>query len=772
MVGGADFSLDVALLDPTEYLSGNRRIVVDTSALLEGRGGYSGGVPQLVMNCANALMANPLVIPKAVINELTRQASSSRAKRDPELAERAGLARAFVEDLVSDGLATTDFGGNTDFEADSEFTAIATVAAELGWEVLFLSADNTVKLEVRLIGQKGKVGHTAGVATAEGLVEVESPALLLKKGLSKKNAVASRPGKADEYDRLSRALKDWSDVFGLQTKSSKVAAPRKRPTPKTLGPLTPFANSVELKPIDQVIEVGVFPGEGDEVEVRGPEGIGRLVLGERISRGKEGSVYAIDSDPHRVAKVFKKGKVTTHRRDKVELMVQKGVRVPGIGFPESTLTYDGEFVGFVMPRAQGASVLNDTIFIPQELERLYPEWTRRDLVDICLAFLRQVKALHGINILIGDINPNNVMLGKDKDVWIIDIDSVQVEGYPCPVGWDEFTAPEILGGVQGLRTIDHERFAVAVLLFMIMMTGTFPYENSGSDDTVQNIRSGLFPYGYDGYSERELQPPLRWLYVWSHLSHDLKRLFWNSFHRDGSRYSPAERVTVEEWIRAFEGFKKILAYPDIDPQSLEIFPIRRKAERGARLLDCPQCGGEKFIAQIKLGGDLEFSTPSLCNNCLPDCLDCGEPRERESLEAGVCWACRKRRVVASQREKEKAEQVVREAERAKREAERAERAAQRARRDVLDHTRLCERCGKPYITLGEIDWLEERGILVRPVHKHDDPRCVPSQRASRPPIKSVSVGSVNTYQSTTMSPTSTPRAESLGKRIVRWFKNW
>lgn len=770
MADGADYLLDVALLDPKEYLSGTRRIVVDTSVLLEGRDGYSGGVPQLVMNCANALVNNPLVIPKAVLNELTRQASSSRAKRDPELAERASLARAFVQDLVSDGLATTDFGGNADVEADPEFTTIATLAADLGWEVLFLSADNTVKLEVRLVGKKAKVAHVAGVATAQGMVEVESPALLLKKGLSKKNAVADMPGKADEYDRLSAALKEWSDAFGLQTQSMKASPPKRVPIPRTQQPLTPFAKFVELKPLDQVIDVKSFPAEGDEVDFKRPEEAGRLVLGERISRGKEGSVYAIDGDPHRVAKIFKKGKVTAHRRDKVELMVQKKVRLPGISFPESTLSYDGEFVGFTMPRAQDAHVLNDTIFIPQELERLYPEWTRRDLVDVCLAFLSQVKALHDLNILIGDINPNNVMLGKKKDAWIIDIDSVQIEGYPCPVGWDEFTAPEILGGVQGLRSIEHEYFAVSVLLFMIMMTGTFPYENSGSDDTIQNIKSGLFPYGFDGKSERELQPPIRWLYVWSHLSRELKNLFWNSFHREGSRYRPADRVTVDEWIKAFEGFKRNLAHKTVDPQSLKVFPIRRKSEAGARLLDCPQCGGEKFIAQYGVGDglDKEFRTPSLCNDCLPKCSDCGEPREPDSLQDGVCWPCHQRTLRANKeaerakREAERAEWYAEkakreDAERAQKEAERAKKEAERARRESLDPTRLCQRCGKPYITLGEIAWLAQRHIPIRPVHKHSDPKCVASSSTSRP------------RATTPVNSGSALPAQSLWERIARWF---
>lgn len=782
MARDIDYVRDVAVLDPKEYLSGNRRIVVDTSVLLESKEGYAGGVPQLVMNCADTLVDNPLVIPKAVLNELTRQTSRYRAKRNPELAERATLAKAFVLDLVRDGLATTDFGENKDIEADPEFSTIARVANEMGWEVMFLSADITVMLEVRLLGKKANMAHAAGVATADGLVEVDAPALLLKRGLRKKNALADKPTMADEYNRLSVALSEWQDVFGLRSQTGKVAPST---SVRTNTNRQPFAKSNELKPLDHVVEVKSFPGEGDKVDFKRPGAEGRLVLGERISRGKEGNVYEIEGEPDLLAKVFKRGKVTTHRREKVELMVQHEVRLPGICFPESSLSFDGKFVGFTMRRAPDAHVLNDTIFIPQELERLYPGWTRRDLVDVCLSFLKRVKSLHDLNILIGDINPNNVMLGKQKDAWIIDIDSVQVEGYPCPVGWDEFTAPEILGGVQGLRSIEHENFAVAVLLFMIMMTGTFPYENSGSDDTVQNIRSGLFPYGFDRNSERDLQPPLRWLYVWSHLSRELKGLFWNSFHRGGDRYANGTRVTVDEWIDAFSNFKLQLEGRvrtragelrriDVDRQSLEIFPIRRKAERGAQLLDCPQCGGEKLIAQYSIGEDLdkEFRTPSRCNGCLPKCSSCGEARELESLEDGVCSPCRKSEIEAAQRAKDEAERAKRAAERAKNEADRAERDAERARRESLDPTRLCERCGKPYITLGEIDWLTERSIPIRPVHKHTDPMCVAPPSPSQPVRKTSSGSTSRSKATTTTHPGPAPQVESLRAKIARWFKSW
>ena len=84
------------------------------------------------------------------------------------------------------------------------------------------------------------------------------------------------------------------------------------------------------------------------------------------------------------------------------------------------------------------------------------------------------------------------MLNKeDKKVYLIDCDSYQVDSFPCPVGTQEFTPPE-LQGVDfryRLRDVNNELFSLAVMLFTILMPGQKPYAAKDNGDIIENIKN-------------------------------------------------------------------------------------------------------------------------------------------------------------------------------------------------------------------------------------------------------------------------------------------
>lgn len=47
------------------------------------------------------------------------------------------------------------------------------------------------------------------------------------------------------------------------------------------------------------------------------------------------------------------------------------------------------------------------------------------------SFLEKVVFLHSLNVILGDINPKNLIVDANKNVWIIDVDSWQVEDTPA-----------------------------------------------------------------------------------------------------------------------------------------------------------------------------------------------------------------------------------------------------------------------------------------------------------------------------------------------------
>lgn len=55
-----------------------------------------------------------------------------------------------------------------------------------------------------------------------------------------------------------------------------------------------------------------------------------------------------------------------------------------------------------------------------------------------------LRALHGLKIVVGDLNDGNVLF-RERDCFLIDTDSLQLGGLPCPVGHERFLDPRLYG---------------------------------------------------------------------------------------------------------------------------------------------------------------------------------------------------------------------------------------------------------------------------------------------------------------------------------------
>ena len=199
-----------------------------------------------------------------------------------------------------------------------------------------------------------------------------------------------------------------------------------------------------------------------------------------------------------------------------------------------------------MPEARGKE-LQKSLFIKKLLEKNFPTWRKRDTVELCITILQKIKYLHDRNIIMGDINPANILVVSPKEVYFVDTDSYQIEDFPCPVGTINYTAPEIqrrhFSGF--LRTKGNENFAVATLLFMIMLPGKPPYSQQGGEDPISNIIKMDFSYPFGDNSNKKT-PDGPWRYIWSHLTYDLKKAFYNTFRIDGENSKKDDRLSVNE----------------------------------------------------------------------------------------------------------------------------------------------------------------------------------------------------------------------------------
>lgn len=361
---------------------------------------------------------------------------------------------------------------------------------------------------------------------------------------------------------------------------------------------------------DTKLRVSEMPIEGSNVLTSK----GSIKLTKELGSGGEAIVY-LTNTPY-VAKIYKNDNITKRKYEKIKLMLSKNINCSGICYPvEIIYNSKNEFVGYLMPQAKGQE-LQKSVFGPKPLFlKKFPDWKKRDTVELCVTILGKIKYLHDRNIIMGDINPANILVVSPKEVYFVDTDSYQVEDFPCPVGTNNYTAPEIQRKhfSDFLRTRGNENFAVATLLFMIMLPGKPPYSQQGGEDPISNIIKMDFSYPFGDNSNKKT-PDGPWRYIWSHLTYELKEAFYNTFRKDGSYSLKKNRLSVDEWLSKFRHYLELLdsgKFAQQDEMSVELFPTRHKKNPKSTYIRCKLCGQEAEENRSK-------------NGICPDCLEKGE----------------------------------------------------------------------------------------------------------------------------------------------------
>lgn len=372
-----------------------------------------------------------------------------------------------------------------------------------------------------------------------------------------------------------------------------------------------------------------IPSAGETLPTSGGD---RVTLIDRLGAGGEGTVYLTDKGD--IAKIYHREKLSKLRSEKLEIMVTSGLCEEGICWPTSILfSKERRPIGYCMPRAKGFPI-QPTLFQRHLLSNRFPTWTRRELVVCAQSILEKISVLHRNNILIGDINPLNITVASENEVYLIDTDSYQIDGYPCPVGTVNFTAPEIQGKKYStyLRTQGHENFAIATLLFMILLPGKTPYSHQGGEDIITNIKKGLFPYPLKDMRSGKV-PPGAWQYMWSHLPFKTKQAFFNCF-------TGKERLNCEQWRDVIGSYHHALSSGFLDPEgeSEKIYPSRPKIvsehaqkqfglspvsrqtaenDRSGKTCTCEDCGSPFVFTdwQQKKFAEMGFDPPRRCPIC-------------------------------------------------------------------------------------------------------------------------------------------------------------
>ena len=172
----------------------------------------------------------------------------------------------------------------------------------------------------------------------------------------------------------------------------------------------------------------------------------------------------------------------------------------------------GPLAGYAMRYVDNSlSVSAARLFNFEEIA-LLRRFSWRDAVMAALALAETVARLHRQDVVIGDLNPENVLFeqqgdGRGPRTWravLLDSDSFQVVGrdgrFHCLVSRPHYTAPELIGAdfATTWREASSDAFALAVIVYQLLLHD-HPYDNAllASDPELAvtaRIRRGLYPH--------------------------------------------------------------------------------------------------------------------------------------------------------------------------------------------------------------------------------------------------------------------------------------
>ena len=326
-------------------------------------------------------------------------------------------------------------------------------------------------------------------------------------------------------------------------------------------------------------------------------------LGRRLAAGGEGAVYEVHGRVGVCAKIYHAGTRTAERRAKLEAMLARVPADPTAAEGHRSIAWPRELLfggrgpaaplaGFIMPRLPEDARTALEYLQPEDRMRLHPGWGFRHLLTAARNLAAAVAALHHAGTCIGDLNESNVMVSETARVTLIDCDSFQVPlaagGLArCPVGRQEYTAPELVGRslAETDRTPRSDTFALAVLIFQLLMQGYHPFNGrwlraGEPPDIGRRIRAGMYAYG----GGRDLAPPPAAppLAVLPRAARTaLDRTFGPGIGR------PEERPDARQWVAVLQASLGELVpcrrYPDrhVHPRQTRTCPWCVLAQRGA-----------------------------------------------------------------------------------------------------------------------------------------------------------------------------------------------
>lgn len=327
--------------------------------------------------------------------------------------------------------------------------------------------------------------------------------------------------------------------------------------------------------------------------------------GRELGKGGEGAVYDIAEFADSVAKIYHTPPPAL-KQDKLAFMAATADAqlLNYVAWPQATLHggRGGKVIGFMMPKISGKEPIH-MIYSPAHRRQSYPHCAWDFLLYVARNMAASFAAVHEHGHVVGDVNQNSFMVGRDSKVVLIDSDSFQINAsgtlHLCEVGVSHFTPPELqaLPSFVGFeRTANHDNFGLALLIFHVLFGGRHPYSGvpliSAAGNALEtDIAHFRYAYASDN-QQRGLKPPPRSIPL-SMLPGDVEAMFQLAFTESGVATA---RPTANAWVAALDSLRQQLKKCAVS--AMHVYP--------GHLTDCPWCAldNQGVIYFIDLGEEV------------------------------------------------------------------------------------------------------------------------------------------------------------------------
>ncbi|TXC66048.1 helix-hairpin-helix domain-containing protein [Piscinibacter aquaticus] len=315
-------------------------------------------------------------------------------------------------------------------------------------------------------------------------------------------------------------------------------------------------------------------------------------IGRELGKGGEGSVFDAPALSNQVAKLYHKAP-DGKKQAKLSFMASTADSqlLNYVAWPQETLhpSRGGPVIGFLMPKVSNKDPIH-MVYSPAHRRQDYPKAAWDFLLYVARNVAASFETIHSHGHVIGDVNQNSFMVGRDSKVVLIDSDSFQVNArgtiHLCEVGVSHFTPPELqsLSSFDGfIRTTNHDNFGLALLIFHVLFGGRHPYSgvplrNGVGDALETDIKHFRYAYARDNQS-RGFSPPPRSIPV-SMLPDAMESMFHLAFTEKGAS---GARPSAHQWVAALDSVRSRLK--KCSSSAMHVYPDH--------LGTCPWCALEK-----------------------------------------------------------------------------------------------------------------------------------------------------------------------------------